>query len=304
MKGIKKCLNSTFLLFLFSVGGAFAQQEIALYSGESPNFKNVPDQEEITADGEVVRKVSRPTLTVFLPDKEKANGSAVIICPGGGYHALMAKREGSELAKKFNEMGIAAFVLKYRLPNDEFQVDKSIAPLQDAQQAIKTVREGSTKWHIDPDKIGIMGFSAGGHLASTAGTQFAAPVIENPNKTSLRPDFMILIYPVISFSDSIGHRGSRNFLLGEDPSVDQIRRYSGELQVRADTPPTFITHGADDTVVPVANSLEFYLALQRNQISSEIHIYAKGEHGYLQTPVFDEWFGRVRNWMESMGWTK
>src|SRR5690554_4843620 len=300
MKGIKKCLNSTFLLFLFSVGGAFAQQEIALYSGESPNLKNVPDQEEITADGEVVRKVSRPTLTVFLPDKEKANGSAVIICPGGGYHALMAKREGSELAKKFNEMGIAAFVLKYRLPNDEFQVDKSIAPLQDAQQAIKTVREGSTKWHIDPDKIGIMGFSAGGHLASTAGTQFAAPVIDNPNKTSLRPDFMILIYPVISFSDSIGHRGSRNFLLGEDPSVDQIRRYSGELQVTADTPPTFITHGADDTVVPVANSLEFYLALQRNQVSSEIHIYAKGEHGYLQTPVFGEWFGRVRNWMESM----
>jgi len=304
MKGIKKCLKSTFLLLLLSVGGAFAQQEMALYSGEIPNFKDVPDKEEITADGEVIRKVSRPTLSVYLPDKGKANGSAVIICPGGGYHALMAKNEGSKLAKQFNEMGIAAFVLKYRLPNDEFQMDKSLAPLQDAQQAIKTVREGSAKWHIDPDKIGIMGFSAGGHLASTAGTKFAAPVIENPNKTSLRPDFMILIYPVISFSDSIGHRGSRNFLLGEDPSVDQIRRYSGEYQVTADTPPTFITHGADDTVVPVANSLEFYLALQRNRISSEIHIYAKGEHGYLQTPVFDEWFGRVKNWMESMGWAK
>src|SRR5690606_9092293 len=159
MKGIKKCLNSTFLLFLFSVGGAFAQQEIPLYSGESPNFKNVPDQEEITAAGEVVRKVSRPTLTVFLPDKEKANGSAVIICPGGGYHAVKPKRDGSELAKEFNEMGFAAFVLNSRLPNDEFQVDTSIGPLQDARQAIKTIRAATTRSHIDPDTIGIVGVS-------------------------------------------------------------------------------------------------------------------------------------------------
>lgn len=297
---MKKIIPLHFFLLLLSLGFCLGQQEMPLYSGEIPNFIDVADQEEITGDGEVIRKVSRPTLTVFLPPKEKANGTAVIICPGGGYHALMAKREGSDVAKAFNELGVAAFVLKYRLPNDEFQEQKYIAPLQDAQQAIKTVREGSEEWGVDPEKIGIMGFSAGGHLAATAGTQFDAPAIENRQKTSSRPDFMILVYPVISFTDSIGHLGSRTFLLGEAPSQDQIIRFSHESQVKDNTPPTFITHGADDTVVPVANSVEFYRSLLRHRISTELHIYAKGEHGYLQTPVFEEWFGRVRNWMKSM----
>ena len=297
MKKIIALAFSCTILFGISCWG---QTEIPLYSGPIPNSKPVADQEEVAADGAVIRKVSRPTLTVFLPPKEKASGTAVVICPGGGYHALMAKREGSDVAKVFNDLGVAAFVLKYRLPNDEFQEQKYIAPLQDAQQAIKTVREGSEEWSIDPEKIGIMGFSAGGHLAATAGTQFDAPAIDNPSKTNLRPDFMILVYPVISFADSIGHLGSRTFLLGEAPPQDQIIRFSHEHQVGDNTPPTFITHGADDTVVPVANSLEFYRALLRNGISTELHIYAKGEHGYLQTPVFAEWFGRVRNWMQSM----
>src|SRR5690606_834120 len=134
----------------------------------------------------------------------------------------------------------------------------------------------------------------------TAGTQFDAPAIANPNKTSLRPDFMILIYPVISFTDSIGHLGSRTFLLGEAPLQDQIIRFSHEYQVKDKTPPAFITHGADDSVVPVANSVEFYRALLQHKIPAEMHIYAKGEHGYLQGPSFDEWFGRVKNWMKSM----
>jgi acetyl esterase/lipase len=297
---MKEKFTLVFLCTLLYVIPSWGQTELPLYPGPIPNFKAVADQEDITADGQVIRKVSRPTLTVFLPPKEKASGTAVVICPGGGYHALMAKREGSDLAKVFNDLGVAAFVLKYRLPNDEFQEQKYIAPLQDAQQAIKTVREGSGKWGIDPDKIGIMGFSAGGHLAATAGTQFDSPAIENANKTSLRPDFMILIYPVISFTDSIGHVGSRNFLLGEAPSRDQIIRFSHEYQVKGNTPPAFITHGADDTVVPVANSVEFYRSLLRNQIPTELHIYAKGEHGYLQNPVFEEWFGRVRHWMKSM----
>jgi len=297
MKKIVALAFSCTVLFGISCWG---QTEIPLYPGPIPNFKAVADQEEITGDGEVIRKVSRPTLTVFLPPKEKANGTAVIICPGGGYHALVAKREGSDVAKVFTELGVAAFVLKYRLPNEDFQEQKYIAPLQDAQQAIKTVRESSAKWGIDPDRIGIMGFSAGGHLAATAGTQFDAPAIENPKETSLRPDFMILIYPVISFTDSIGHLGSRTFLLGEAPPQDQIIRFSHEYQVKNNTPPAFITHGADDSVVPVANSLEFYQALLQYKIPAEMHLYAKGEHGYLQSPSFEEWFGRIKHWMRSM----
>ena len=297
---MKKIIGLAFAVALLFSIPCWGQTEMPLYPGPIPNFKAVADQEEVTGEGEVIRKVSRPTLTVFLPPKEKSNGTAVIICPGGGYHALVAKREGTDLAKVFIELGVTAFVLKYRLPDDEFQEQKYIAPLQDAQQAIKTVREGSEKWGVDPERIGIMGFSAGGHLAAAAGTQFDSPAIENPDKTSLRPDFMVLIYPVISFTDSIGHIGSRTFLLGEAPSRDQIIRFSQEYQVTDNTPPAFITHGADDTVVPVANSVEFYQSLLRHQIPSELHIYAKGEHGYLQRPVFEEWFGRVKNWMNSM----
>jgi acetyl esterase/lipase len=296
-----KILSQTILLFLLSGGLCYAQQEIPLYPGPIPNSKEVPDEEERSANDEVdgvVRKVSRPTLSIFLP--LQSNGSAVIICPGGGYHALLTKREGSDLAKAYNKMGVAAFVLKYRLPSDETMVDKSIGPLQDAQQAIKVIRERSLEWKVNPAKIGIMGFSAGGHLATMAGTQFGTPVVENLEATSLRPDFMILIYPVISFTDSIGHIGSRNFLLGNSPTVEQIKLYSNEFQVKKDTPPAFITHGGDDTVVPIANSLQFYQALLRKNIPAEVHIYAKGEHGYLQTPSFEEWFGRVENWMRSM----
>lgn len=296
-----KILRQTIVLFLLSGGLCYAQQVIPLYPGPIPNSKEVPDEEEWSANDEVdgvVRKVSRPTLTVFLP--LQSNGSAVIICPGGGYHALLTKREGSDLAEEYNRLGVTAFVLKYRLPSDETMVDKSIGPLQDAQQAIRMVRERSKEWNISSNKIGIMGFSAGGHLAAMAGTQFGVPVIENPKTTSLRPDFMILIYPVISFTDSIGHLGSRNFLLGSSPTVDQIKRYSNEFQVKKETPPAFITHGGDDTVVPIANSFQFYQALLRKNIPAELHIYAKGEHGYLQTPSFEEWFGRVENWMRSM----
>src|SRR5690606_34024801 len=204
MKKIIALAFSCTILFGISCWG---QTEIPLYPGPIPNSKPVADQEEVAADGAVIRKVSRPTLTVFLPPKEKATGTAVIICPGGGYHALMAKREGSDVARVFNDLGVAAFVLKYRLPNDEFQEQKYIAPLQDAQQAIKTVREGSEQWAIDPERIGVMGCSAGGHLAATAGTEFDAPAIDNPRRTTLRPNFMILVYPVISFTDSIGHLG-------------------------------------------------------------------------------------------------
>lgn len=288
------------LILLFFVQLSFAQKEIPLYPGAVPNSKAAPDQETINKDN-VVRKVSKPTLAVFLPPKEKATGAAVVVCPGGGYGVLVIGREGYDVAKAFNERGVAAFVLKYRLPSDEAMVDKSMAPLQDAQQAIKLIRENAGEWNVDARKVGIMGFSAGGHLAATAGTHFEKVWIENPKQTSVRPDFMVLVYPVISFMEGTGHMGSRENLLGKGPSDEKVRLYSNELHVNSTTPPAFITHASDDKVVPVANSLLFYEALQKNGVLSEMHIYSKGDHGYLKYPAFDEWFTRVTNWMQVSG---
>jgi acetyl esterase/lipase len=180
--------------------------------------------------------------------------------------------------------------------------DKSTGPLQDAQQAILTVRQLAEQWNIDPHKIGIMGFSAGGHLAATAGTHFEKEMIGNKKGTSLRPDFMILIYPVISFMDSIGHTGSREFLLGKSPSAEQIRLFSNEYHVSRSTPPAFITLAGDDSVVAVANSFIFYDALRKNSVPAEMHVYSTGEHGFLKQPPFEEWFGRCCYWMKSNGW--
>lgn len=280
-----------------------AQQEIALYPSTVPNAKDVVN-EEVRTTSNVVSKVSQPTLTVFLPPKGKATGAAVIICPGGGYGVLVITREGYDVAEAFTKQGIAAFVLKYRLPSDKTMIDPSIGPLQDAQQAIKTIRQRAVEWNIDPKKIGIMGFSAGGHLAATAGTHFEKPVLPTTDSISVRPDFMILVYPVISFMEGIGHRGSGMNLLGKNASSEQIKLFSNELQVTSSTPPAFITHASDDTVVPVSNSLLFYEALQKNSIASELHIYSKGEHGYLKVPAFDEWFGRCLHWMTTAGFVK
>jgi acetyl esterase/lipase len=286
--------------------------EMPLYKGEIPNSIPGPDEEERSFDPAVdslVNKVSRPTLTAYLAndrgDEKNGRGggdrgnSAVIICPGGGYHTLLITREGRNVAKAFNKAGVAAFVLKYRLPSDKTMKDKSIGPLQDAQQAIKIVRENALKWHIDPHKIGIMGFSAGAHVAATAGTHFEKAWVEDSNGTSLRPDFMILVYPVISFTDSIGHIGSRNYLLGKSPTRKQIQFFSDEFHVNDSTPPAFITQAGDDSVVAVANSLQFYDALLRKHIPAALQIYASGGHGYLKRPPFDEWFGGCLDWMKA-----
>jgi acetyl esterase/lipase len=201
-------------------------------------------------------------------------------------------------------MGVAAFVLKYRLPSDVTMVNKEIGPLQDAQRAIQLVRQNAGPWGIDTNRVGIMGFSAGGHLASTAGTHFTTPVIDNQSKTSLRPDFMILIYPVISFTDSLAHGGSRDNLIGRSPSREKIRGYSGELQVTGQTPPAFLVHAGNDNTVKVQNSLYFYNALQRNGVPAELHVYPKGGHGFgLHNPTTkDQWIERLQNWMDSNGW--
>jgi len=292
-----------FLSLMFLVPYCNAQQVIPLYSGKIPNAKPISNQEQRIGNPDVdslTSNVSVLPLSVYLPPKGLANGTSVIICPGGGYHVLLTKREGSDAARAFAKMGVTAFVLKYRLPNDKIMLDKSIGPLQDAQQAIKIVRQRAKEWNIDPKKIGILGFSAGGHLAATAGTHFNKPVIENGEGISVRPDFMLLINPVISFTDRIGHIGSRDNLLGPSPTEEKIKLYSNELQVTEETPPTILIHSDADQVVPVANSVEFYRALKENKVSGELHIYAKGEHGFLTAPSFDEWFGRCIFWMKSM----
>jgi acetyl esterase/lipase len=287
-----------------------AQQELPLYGGQPiPNARPGADVESVdTSSGQPVRysfsKVSHPTLTVFLPMAGKGNGTAVVVCPGGGYTHLAMTHEGTDVAKWLNSLGITAFLLKYRLPSDETMVDKTIGPLQDAQRAIQLVRERAAEWSLDAGKVGILGFSAGGHLASTAGTHFLQTTIDNPAQVSLRPDFMVLLYPVISFSDSIGHTGSRESLIGKHPDPALVLAYSNERQVTAQTPPTFIIHAEDDETVPVLNSLNFYEALVRHGVPSELHVYPRGGHGWgLWNPLSrDQWPDRLKEWMKVNGW--
>lgn len=284
---------------------AQAQQESPLYPNGVPNAKQVPNTQKSVVDNNGVLRISEvsiPTLTVYPANADKANGTAVIICPGGGYAILAASHEGSDVASVFNKMGVTAFVLKYRLPNDNAQIDKTIAPLQDAQQAIRSVRKDAIKYGINPNKIGIMGFSAGGHLASTAGTHFEKQVGEVSSEISVRPDFMILGYPVITFKD-FGHAGSRINLVGKTADQSLIDEYSNELHITKDTPPTFLVHAGDDTAVPVKNSLVFYEGLQKNGVLAELVIYPKGGHGFGMNnkTTKEKWMDNVKNWMDSLG---
>lgn len=299
----------TSLIFLFIISFRLhAQMIIPLYEGNIPNSRS-SDNEETTEQQHgitIISKISIPVLTVFLPPAGKANGTGIVICPGGGYQVNAHSHEGIDVARRFAEIGTAAFVLKYRIPSDVTMVDREVGPLQDAQQALKIVRERSREWNLDPNRIGIMGFSAGGHLASTAGTHFEKVVIDNPRKTSVRPDFMILIYPVISFRDSVGHIGSREQLIGKNPSVEKTRYYSNELRVNEQTPPSFLVHASDDDVVKPENSVLFYQALVRHKVKAELHIYQGGGHGFGMTNPSskDSWMERCANWLDANGWMR
>lgn len=293
--------STVLLIFIFLVKISMAQQVVRLYDSQIPNSKKGPNEEVQTYNKVVdtlTSKVSIPTITVFLPPPALANGTAVLICPGGGYGVLLTKREGSDVAKAFNKYGITAFVLKYRLPDDKIMLDKSIGPLQDAFQALRIIRLRAKEWGINEQKVGIMGYSAGGHLAATVGTKYKTQVIANPESVNLRPDFMILVNPLISFTYALGHVGSRKALLGDAPTNEQIQFYSNELNINELTPQTFLVHTTDDIVVPVENSIEFYNGLRKHKVSAEVHLYAKGGHGFLQVPTFEEWFGRTVNWMK------
>lgn len=275
----------------------FSQESVRLYDrvpGSKPAVK--PETSDTTSGIVRIKNVSVPMLTIYRP--RVSNGTAVVICPGGGYSILAAGHEGADVAKLLNGWGITAFVLKYRLPDDAIMVNKTIGPLQDAQRAIMLVRQHAAEWKVDPARIGIMGFSAGGHLASTASTHFSKPVIEAEG-VSVRPDFSVLVYPVISFTDSLMHRGSRDNLLGTDLSAARIAEYSNEQQVNRETPPAFLIHASDDKVVPVGNSIAYYQALVKNNVPAELHLYQNGGHGFglNNKTTKDQWAERLRSWL-------
>ncbi|RFM29018.1 alpha/beta hydrolase [Deminuibacter soli] len=294
-----------FLLFA-AVSPASAQQWLPLYKDSIPNSIPSPDKEkmEIQHGIEITSNITRPGITLYQP--AKPNGAAVIICPGGGYWIEATSHEGADVAKRFAAAGVTAIVLKYRIPNAETMRDKSIGALQDAQQALRLVRAHAAAWHIDAARVGIMGFSAGGHLASSAGTHFTKSFLPEADTAGLRPSFMILVYPVISFSNTIGHSGSREQLLGKAPDTAQVQYFSNELQVTAATPPTFLVHASDDDGVSPENSILFYQALLRNHVPAEMHLYQQGKHGFgmhLPNSKID-WMNDCLNWMATNQWTR
>jgi acetyl esterase/lipase len=245
----------------------------------------------------------KPTLTVFLPPPEKATGAAVVICPGGGYGFLAIDHEGKQIADWLNSIGVAGFMLEYRIAPRYHHP----APLQDAQRAIRTVRARAKQWHIDPQRIGIWGFSAGGHLASSAGTHFDNGKADSDDpieRAGSRPDFLILSYPVITMELPCTHMGSRNNLIGKAPDQELVANLSNDKQVTAKTPPTFLFHtNADDGVLP-ENSVLFYLALRKAKVPAELHIYEKGPHGVglaPKDPVLSTWKDRLQAWMNNRG---
>ncbi|SMO52227.1 alpha/beta hydrolase [Solitalea koreensis] len=274
-------------------------KETLLYENEVPNSISAPNKEiAFTNNTFQIKKVSVPSITVYKA--AQPNGKAIIICPGGGYGNLMFEKEGTTVAEELNRWGITAFVLKYRLPDDSTNIDKSLAPLQDAQQAIRWVRSNAQQWGVRKNRIGIMGFSAGGHLASTAATHFQRNADStNKDTTSVRPDFVILVYPVISFDSTITHMASRNRLVGTRATAERINYFSNELQVSEKTPPLFLVHAGDDTVVPVENSIRFYQACIKNKVPAEMHLYPRGGHGFAlkDKTSGNDWLERLKNWI-------
>ena len=304
---MKKLYSLIFVCIFFCLNSSAQEVKLLWPNGNIPNYKKTAEVEKRDTAGIVrISLVQQPAIEVYLPSKQSATGQAIVVCPGGGYGILAYDWEGTDIAKWLNANGIAAIVLKYRLPNSKSNVDPKLSPLLDAQRAIRTVRANAGKWNIKKDKIGIIGFSAGGHLASTAGTHFdkgnptAADTID---RQSSRPDFMVLMYPVITMLRQSMHQGSRNNLIGANADSATTKYYSNELQVTKETPPTFLVHASDDKTVPVENSIIFYQALIANSIPAEMHIYPYGGHGFglaIGKGYLSTWTDRCIDWLQSL----
>lgn len=247
--------------------------------------------------------VDKPKITVYRAPETTATGTAVVVCPGGGYGVVAADHEGKQIAEWLNSLGVSAFVLQYRLGPRYHHP----APLQDAQRAVRIVRARGKDWGVDPTRVGILGFSAGGHLTSTAATHFdagQADAADPVERVSSRPDFAVLAYPVISLVDPVAHKGSRRNLLGETPDPALVELLSNERQVTAQTPPTFLFHTADDGAVPVANSLLFFEALKQAGVPAELHVFAHGRHGVglaTDDPALSQWPKLCALWLKGLG---
>lgn len=296
----------TLLTFLSATSLAFSQNHtLNLWPGLPPLQKESAQQEKSVKEGIVrISNVQTPSIEVYLPTQQIATGEAVVIFPGGGYGILAYDWEGTDFAKWLNSQGIAGIVVKYRLPLSTSLTDRKEVPLLDAQRAIRLVRQHAEPWHINPNQVGVMGFSAGGHLASTLSTAYlhrAIPPQDVIDELSARPDFSILVYPVISFQDAPTHGGSRKNLIGEPANPELVQRFSNELQVTTNTPPTFLVHAQDDKAVPLENSLLYYQALHAKGVKASLHIYPTGGHGF----AFGIGKGAVEGWRDVLlDWIK
>lgn len=278
-----------------------SQWEIVSLAAENVTPNNTGTNAEVVTVVDGIKCICgsyKPELIIFKP-KANANGLSIIICPGGGYEKLALEHEGTDVAQSLAKLGITVFVLKYRLPGEVPAGDDMPLPLKDFITAYKTVQEKSSEWGINPSSVGIMGFSAGGHLASLASSILSSPTKQEGLQKLFPPRFTILIYPVISFQDDITHIGSRERFLGKAASINEIRRYSSNNTITQFSPPTFLVHCSEDLIVPVENSLMYYKACLNHNVSVEMHLYAKGGHGFGMHNDFikEEWMDRLANWL-------
>ena len=295
-----KKLNLLFTILLITSGLIAQDKVLKVWPNGAPNDNGMTDPEE-KYDGVRVRNVSEAEMYIYLPEKEKNTGAAVVICPGGGYMIEAMDHEGYDIAEWLKSKGVAGIVLKYRLPYGHHEI-----PSGDARQTMRIVRMNAKEWGIDPNKIGIAGSSAGGHLAATAGTRFDTGRKESTcpiEQVSCRPDFMLLLYPVISFDEEFGHMGSRKNLIGSGNKWELVEKYSNELHVTAQTPPTFLVLADDDKTVVPRNSIEFYLQLKEKGIPAEMHIFQEGGHGFgirKNNLPADNWPNLFFDWMKAI----
>lgn len=287
-----KTKSLTFLVLFICLGHtAFSQVVVDLWNGNPPISNEITTAETLERNGTWYINVSKPTITIYSPDASKNTGKAIVVCPGGGYAGLAFQHEGTMVAEWLREQGITAVILKYRMPNKHKDI-----PLSDAWEAIRYVRRNAGELNVNPSKVGIIGFSAGGHLAATASTHFSFEGI------STRPDFSILVYPVITM-ERITHGGSRNNLLGENPSVEDIYMFSNEKQVNVNTPPTLLLLSDDDGTVMPQNSIDYYNALKNNKIPASMYIFPEGGHGWGMNTNFkyhNEMLSLLKMWIDSL----